>query len=147
MFSLPATSRYFHRMCTKYLVINRCQQFSYFTGSYTYQLTFVSTNPPFPYMYGLRISLIWLQSSTARYLESVLRSIEGEVTRSQTRAREIWDLNKSGYLRVSRQGVQKLVGKAHTKTSGVRRTCFFVQTILAGKPGRGKEFDENANRK
>ena len=34
MFSLPSTSRYFHRKCSKYLFINRWQLFTDFTGSY-----------------------------------------------------------------------------------------------------------------
>ena len=43
VFSLPPTSIYFHRMCTKYLLINRWQQFTGFTGSHTMKAT-VSTN-------------------------------------------------------------------------------------------------------
>ena len=53
VFYLPPTSRYFHRMCIMYLFINRWQQYTGFTGSYTmrrpvstklaYQLTLPSS--------------------------------------------------------------------------------------------------------
>ena len=43
VFSLPLTSRYFHRMCTNYLLINGGQQFTGFTGSFTIR-EHVSTN-------------------------------------------------------------------------------------------------------